>query len=57
MIKMKKICIEDYYKQLKFVPYNYLTTLSSIHYDDNIVKWLGIVPRLHSESNVTAVTE
>ena len=53
---MKMICIDDYYKQLKLVPYTHFTTSSSIHYDDNIVKWVGIVTRLHSESNVTAVT-
>ena len=36
--------IDDYDKQLKFIPFihfTHFTTSSSIHYDDNIVKWAG----------------
>ena len=33
--------INDYEKQLKFILFTHFTTLSSIHNDDNIVKWAG----------------
>ena len=36
-----KCYINDYEKQLKFILFTHFTTLSSIHNDDNIVKWVG----------------
>ena len=41
---MNMIYINDYDKELKFIQFTHFThftTLSSIRFDDNIVKWVG----------------